>query len=378
MIGALHHASVACSLGRPQGFTKLRLSSISTTPSRRRPQAFRNRCQSRRSAHPSRAQPPVPRWRTCSEGPFGEVLRATGPLARANPLRFSTKYQDDETGLLYYGFRYYNPSSGRWLSHDPVGEEEGEPNISASACNDLVNHIDMVGLWKIDRKGKVRATAVPEPGDSMRMLADQLGLDVIDWRRWAFISADFWFRITSPDDPLPPCITVSIPNSVYIEFGEITWFDRMFGSIPRWQASLRALKHAYEVQGFYVALTDPSTPSIAAEHLASLDIYGFAYAGHGAKGAILTFRDDATRPLTLDPSPRRTQFGIHFFYAYGCYTANQSPNSPQITDKWGWRYSEWERNVATRGFFQGFWGSVDGYESSTWSRLLATPGTNRR
>ena len=38
-------------------------------------------------------------------GPFGELLRATGPMAKANPFRFSTKYQDDETDLLYYGYR---------------------------------------------------------------------------------------------------------------------------------------------------------------------------------------------------------------------------------------------------------------------------------
>ena len=37
-------------------------------------------------------------------GPFGEVLRATGPMAKVNPFRFSTKYQDDETDLLYYGY----------------------------------------------------------------------------------------------------------------------------------------------------------------------------------------------------------------------------------------------------------------------------------
>ena len=48
-------------------------------------------------------------------GPFGEVIRATGPMAKANPFRFSTKYQDDETDLLYYGYRYYNPSTGRWI-----------------------------------------------------------------------------------------------------------------------------------------------------------------------------------------------------------------------------------------------------------------------
>ena len=43
-------------------------------------------------------------------GPFGELLRATGPMARANPFRFSTKYQDDETDLIYYGYRYYTIS----------------------------------------------------------------------------------------------------------------------------------------------------------------------------------------------------------------------------------------------------------------------------
>ena len=48
-------------------------------------------------------------------GPFGEVMRMTGPMARLNPFRFSTKYDDDETDLLYYGYRYYNPSTGRWL-----------------------------------------------------------------------------------------------------------------------------------------------------------------------------------------------------------------------------------------------------------------------
>ncbi|MBC7077604.1 MAG: hypothetical protein H5T92_04775, partial [Synergistales bacterium] len=54
-------------------------------------------------------------------GPFAEPLRAAGPLAAENPFRFSTKYTDPETGLLYYGYRYYSPSLGRWLSRDPVG-----------------------------------------------------------------------------------------------------------------------------------------------------------------------------------------------------------------------------------------------------------------
>jgi RHS repeat-associated protein len=55
-------------------------------------------------------------------GPFGEVIRANGPASRLNPFRFSTKYQDDETDLLYYGYRYYNAGTGRWISRDPANE----------------------------------------------------------------------------------------------------------------------------------------------------------------------------------------------------------------------------------------------------------------
>jgi hypothetical protein len=33
------------------------------------------------------------------------------------------KYCDDETDLLYYGHRYYNPTGGRWLSRDPIGDQ---------------------------------------------------------------------------------------------------------------------------------------------------------------------------------------------------------------------------------------------------------------
>jgi len=46
-------------------------------------------------------------------------------MAKVNPFRFSTKYQDDESDLVYYGYRYYNASTGRWLSRDPIGEKGG-------------------------------------------------------------------------------------------------------------------------------------------------------------------------------------------------------------------------------------------------------------
>ena len=92
-------------------------------------------------------------------GPFGETLRAVGPLAQANPWRFSTKYQDDETGLLYYGYRFYNPTDGRWLSRDPI-EEEGGLNLYGMLANDAVNYGDYLGFgWWDDLWNGTRTCA---------------------------------------------------------------------------------------------------------------------------------------------------------------------------------------------------------------------------
>ena len=60
--------------------------------------------------------------------PFGRLLSSTGELAEINPFRFSSEYHDDETGLVYYNYRYYSPELGRWISRDPIEEEGGVRN----------------------------------------------------------------------------------------------------------------------------------------------------------------------------------------------------------------------------------------------------------
>jgi RHS repeat-associated protein len=82
-------------------------------------------------------------------GPFGEVIRATGPMAKVNPIRFSTKYQDDESDLIYYGLRYLKTSTGGWLNRDPQ-EERGGLNLYANVCNNEINRIDPDGRGFID------------------------------------------------------------------------------------------------------------------------------------------------------------------------------------------------------------------------------------
>ncbi|WP_414664427.1 RHS repeat-associated core domain-containing protein [Horticoccus sp. 23ND18S-11] len=82
-------------------------------------------------------------------GPFGEVLRSEGAYAKENPFRFSTKSTDEETGLIYYGHRYYDPRNGRFISRDPLGESGGL-NLYGFAGNDGVNRWDYLGLTTPD------------------------------------------------------------------------------------------------------------------------------------------------------------------------------------------------------------------------------------
>jgi RHS repeat-associated protein len=79
-------------------------------------------------------------------GPFGEPIRATGPMARKNPFRFSTKFTDNETGLIYYGYRFYDPVTGRWLNGDPIGERGGV-NLRGFARNAPVDFVDIDGRF---------------------------------------------------------------------------------------------------------------------------------------------------------------------------------------------------------------------------------------
>jgi RHS repeat-associated protein len=86
-------------------------------------------------------------------GAYGTIVSSSGSFAGSNPFRFSTKYLDSETGLYYYGYRYYSPELGRWVSRDPLGEEGGV-NTLAIAGNDLINNYDLFGLfWEWARNG---------------------------------------------------------------------------------------------------------------------------------------------------------------------------------------------------------------------------------
>ena len=77
--------------------------------------------------------------------PYGELISADGPFAGSCPFGFQTKYRDPETGFWYYGYRYYDAKSCKWLTADPLGEAGGL-NLTAFCGGDPVNQVDALGL----------------------------------------------------------------------------------------------------------------------------------------------------------------------------------------------------------------------------------------
>ncbi|MEE6076923.1 RHS repeat-associated core domain-containing protein, partial [Avibacterium paragallinarum] len=62
------------------------------------------------------------------------------------PFRLQNQYADEETGLHYNFFRYYEPNIGRFTQLDPIGLAGGE-NLYWFAPN-TQTYVDLLGLWK--------------------------------------------------------------------------------------------------------------------------------------------------------------------------------------------------------------------------------------
>ena len=61
--------------------------------------------------------------------PFGEVFIEERNNVWNTPYLFNAKEFDEETGMYYYGARYYDPRISLWMSTDP--KQESYPNLSA-------------------------------------------------------------------------------------------------------------------------------------------------------------------------------------------------------------------------------------------------------
>ena len=82
-------------------------------------------------------------WYTygCDITKFGAVT-ATGDVSQ--PFQWSSEFYDSELDLVYYNYRHYSPTDGRWLSRDPI-QEQGGRNLYGFVGNSSLNKTDLLG-----------------------------------------------------------------------------------------------------------------------------------------------------------------------------------------------------------------------------------------
>jgi RHS repeat-associated protein len=93
--------------------------------------------------------------------PFGETMAEQKPSSYyATPYKFNGKELDTETGLYYYGARYYDPKMSLWLSVDPLAEKYPAVSPYTYCLNNPINMIDPDGRepkddYKLLKNGKL-------------------------------------------------------------------------------------------------------------------------------------------------------------------------------------------------------------------------------
>ncbi|MFO0547056.1 MAG: DUF6531 domain-containing protein [Polyangiaceae bacterium] len=113
-------------------------------------------------------------WRA-SHSAWGDVVDSTkdaGAPTVASPFRLLGQYHDEETGLAYTRFRYFEAATGRWLSPDPLGllgganllGFDGAPSrvtdplgLAVSTCEVALDANAVTGMFERGEKAQVEA-----------------------------------------------------------------------------------------------------------------------------------------------------------------------------------------------------------------------------
>ena len=77
--------------------------------------------------------------------PFGEVFIEERNNTWNTPYLFNAKELDEETGMYYYGARYYEPRLSLWMSTDPMQEKYPNINSYCYTSNNPIKFIDPDG-----------------------------------------------------------------------------------------------------------------------------------------------------------------------------------------------------------------------------------------
>jgi len=73
----------------------------------------------------------------------------SGSTGNEEDYKFTGKERDTETGLDYFGARYYDSKIGRWLSVDPLADKSPGVSPYAYSLNNPLNYVDPDGKFPL-------------------------------------------------------------------------------------------------------------------------------------------------------------------------------------------------------------------------------------
>lgn len=109
---------------------------------------------------------------------FGEISYFTGtgiPILNSqlgNPWSYCSKRFEEESGLVCFGKRFYDPSIGRWITPDPLGFIDG-PNRYCFVHNNPIAWQDHYGLFSLSDAWNSFTTSFTQMVDSLHTSAKQ-------------------------------------------------------------------------------------------------------------------------------------------------------------------------------------------------------------
>ena len=77
---------------------------------------------------------------------FGNIIADSAPTFVV-PFGFAGGLHDRDIDLVHFGFRDYDPATGRWTAKDPIGFDGGDVDLYGYVLNDPVNLVDPTGLY---------------------------------------------------------------------------------------------------------------------------------------------------------------------------------------------------------------------------------------
>ncbi len=129
-------------------------------------------------------------------------------------MQFPGQYYDEETGLHYNRFRYYDPGTGRYISADPIGQAGGV-NLYTYARNNPLYWIDFLGLAPGDLFRSPDAAAT----DAIAWTAQNHDTSSQEYAGWVYSAGEDQYSYTEPipggdgsADPGPTCEDTAVAS----------------------------------------------------------------------------------------------------------------------------------------------------------------------